>query len=74
MVAGTGDTVASGINNEGQIVGSYQTSTGQTHGFLYNPNDGSYTTLDVPSVPVGTSPSGINPLALLSKNLAGYRF
>jgi probable HAF family extracellular repeat protein len=40
-------TIPRGINNNGQIVGNYSDSSGG-HGFLYNLNDGTYTTLDVP--------------------------
>src|SRR5215471_15901799 len=39
-------TMASGINNVGQIVGSFQHSSGTTHSFLYNPNGGTYTSVD----------------------------
>ena len=41
----TGGTIAAGINDKGQIVGSYNNSTG-AHGFLYD--HGVYTTLDDP--------------------------
>src|SRR5215831_10592061 len=34
---------AYGINDAGQIVGTYD-----GHGFLYNPNSGTYTTLELP--------------------------
>jgi probable HAF family extracellular repeat protein len=44
----TAGTFASGINASGQIVGSYVDATGGNHGFLYNPNGGTYTTLDDP--------------------------
>jgi probable HAF family extracellular repeat protein len=40
-------TAASGINDNGQIVGSYF-KDGRDHGFLYNPSGGTYVTLDVP--------------------------
>ena len=41
------DTVAWGIKDDGQIVGGYLMAGGY-HGFLYNPNGGTYTTFDVP--------------------------
>ena len=62
-------TVANGINNLGQIVGTYYDSNGLTHGFLYS--NGTYTTLDDPlAVSVsqvvsrfsGTQATGINNL------------
>jgi probable HAF family extracellular repeat protein len=50
-------TYANGINNRGQIVGSYSGSDSQ-HGFIYE--DGVYTTFDVPGAVNGTFPLGIN--------------
>jgi probable HAF family extracellular repeat protein len=50
-------TVASGINDAGQIVGTYKDAT-FSHGFLYSA--GTYTTLDDPLATAGTSASGIN--------------
>jgi probable HAF family extracellular repeat protein len=41
------ETLACGINASGHIVGTYN-KAGQDHGFLYNPNSGTYTTLDAP--------------------------
>jgi probable HAF family extracellular repeat protein len=41
-------TYATGINAAGQIVGYYLDSNGIEHGFLYNPNGATYTTLDDP--------------------------
>src|SRR5262249_4670396 len=65
-----GGTSASGINNTGQIVGSYSVIgvspiTHQGYGFLYNRQDGTYTTLDDPltfhgGIAPGTSAEGIN--------------
>jgi probable HAF family extracellular repeat protein len=46
-VPGATTTNARGINDSGQVVGTYVDSTG-THGFLYT--DGSFTTIDVPVV------------------------
>src|SRR5207302_1270634 len=56
----TNGTFATGINASGQIVGHYFTNTGN-HGFLYNPNAATYTTIDDPLAgPTGTLPFGIN--------------
>src|SRR5262245_9411192 len=44
--AGSFGAFANGINNEGQIVGSYDDENMHAHGFLYS--NGSYTTLDDP--------------------------
>src|SRR5262249_45186472 len=35
-------TTAYGINDMGQIVGSYVDASNKTHGFLYNPNGGTF--------------------------------
>lgn len=58
-VPGQSVTVAIGIDNAGQIVGTTYTpfSGGTTHGFLYS--GGSFTTLDDPGA-AQTIPSGIN--------------
>lgn len=51
-------TYVRGINNAGQIVGYYNSTSGD-HGFLYN--GGTYTTLDYPlGAPRGTYATGIN--------------
>jgi probable HAF family extracellular repeat protein len=55
-----GGTNAHGINNAGQIVGSYTDGSG-THGFLRS-SGGSYTTLDDPLATNGTFANGINDL------------
>jgi probable HAF family extracellular repeat protein len=47
-------TNVSGINDAGQIVGTY----GLFHGFLYS--GGSFSTIDVPNVSAGTNARGIN--------------
>jgi probable HAF family extracellular repeat protein len=52
------DTYAYGINDDGQIVGYYSTSSGQQHGFVYS--HGHYTTLNDPSATYGTEAYGIN--------------
>jgi probable HAF family extracellular repeat protein len=44
-------TVASGINNRGQIVGGYQDSEGTAHGFLLD--EGNFTTIDHPDAASG---------------------
>jgi len=55
-------TQAFGINGSGQIVGAYANGSGN-HGFLYNPNGGTYTTIDDPLAgPTGTLPFGINDM------------
>jgi probable HAF family extracellular repeat protein len=51
-------TVATGINDEGQIVGYYEDSNGHFHGFLYS--RGVFTALDDPSATAGTFAEGIN--------------
>src|SRR6476646_8261658 len=56
-VPGASFTQALGINNAGQIVGSFNNSTG-VHGFLTNNTGGSFTPIDVPGA-FFTSPSGI---------------
>ena len=55
-----GTTTATGINNAGQIVGTYQTVTSghQIHGFLYS--GGTYTTIDDPLATGKSSATGIN--------------
>src|SRR5262249_35975993 len=62
----TNGTVANGINDSGQIVGDYvgNSPITLTHGFLYDPSSGTYTTLDDPLASQnpggGTIASGIN--------------
>jgi uncharacterized protein (TIGR03437 family) len=58
QVPGAYSTNPTGINNSGQIVGSYTTG-GMPHGFLRN-TDGTYTTFDVPGSLSGTGPAAIN--------------
>jgi probable HAF family extracellular repeat protein len=50
-------TIATGINDSGQIVGGYHTGGFRIHGFLFD--QGSYTTLDVPGATL-TLTYGIN--------------
>jgi probable HAF family extracellular repeat protein len=52
------DTVPNGINNAGQIVGSYVDASNHEHGFLYS--GGTFTTLDDPLATKGTLAWGIN--------------
>src|SRR5437660_3829002 len=52
----THGTLATGINASGQIVGYYATNTGLTgnHGFLYNANGATHTTIYAPlAAPTG---------------------
>jgi len=56
-------TVANGINDKGQVVGSYTDDNGVAHGFVYNISTGIYATLDDPSAGPGsndTAAFGIN--------------
>jgi probable HAF family extracellular repeat protein len=53
----THGTDALGINNSGQIVGTYSDSSGN-HAFLYN--SGSYITLNDPRATGGTNANGVN--------------
>jgi len=46
-VPGATDTVASSINSNGEVVGTYQDALTNSHGFIYSA--GGFTTLDVPS-------------------------
>lgn len=65
-VPGTaGFSVATGINDWGQVVGYYLGSDFLTHGFLYS--GGRYTTFDAPVAgSQGTYPGGINDLGQIS--------
>ena len=56
---GSHGTAASGINSFGQIVGYYFDDAFKEHGFLYNPSNGSFTTLDNP-LGTQTGLTGIN--------------
>jgi probable HAF family extracellular repeat protein len=58
-------TVATGINNAGQIVGYYVDDARDIHGFLYSGGD--YLTLDVPGTAGGLA-YGINDLG----QIVGY--
>jgi probable HAF family extracellular repeat protein len=54
---GSTETHAVGVNNAGQVVGSYLDKTGSAHGYLFSSSG--YTTLDVPGFP-STELTGIN--------------
>jgi probable HAF family extracellular repeat protein len=56
-VPGAINTYATGINNASQIVGTFQDSTRQLHGFLYT--GGSFTQIDAPGA-INTWVYGIN--------------
>jgi len=60
---GTGKlgTAALGINDEGELVGTYADANNKLHGFLYN--DGTYTTID--------DPLGVNGSSLFEINNSG---
>ena len=67
-VPGSAFTAVEGINNEGQVCGWYDIITGTTggqnlyarYGFIYNTNNGTYTTLNDPLAMEDTDPGGIN--------------
>src|SRR6266849_4883914 len=55
-VPGSTFTEAHGINNSDLIVG-WDVAGGTTHGYLYDPSDGSYTAIDVPDSTFTTAQS-----------------
>jgi probable HAF family extracellular repeat protein len=55
----TGETTADGINATGLIVGGYSSIENATHGFIYNPGTGTYSTIDYPGA-LNTLALGIN--------------
>ena len=61
---GAVSVMALGINNEDQVVGSFTDATGATHGFLFDEQSHSYTTIDDPNGVKGptamTVANGIN--------------
>jgi uncharacterized protein (TIGR03437 family) len=62
-VPGSTFTVPSGINNSGQIVGSYTDPAGTSHGFLRSADGSTFTPIDVPGALAGTTNAkGINNL------------
>jgi probable HAF family extracellular repeat protein len=59
---GASDTFARDINNNGEIVGYFQSQgDGGTHGFAYNPAAGQWVTIDVPGA-IATFVYGLNDL------------
>ena len=52
-------TFASGINEDGDIVGDYRDASGNDHGFLLSDHDGTFTTIDFPGA-AHTVAIGIN--------------
>ena len=60
---GSTDTVARGLNNRGQNVGSYVDAGGVTHGYLRQP-DGTFVTIDAPNSTF-TVASRINDLGVI---------
>lgn len=65
QVPGASLTTPIGLNDKGEVVGSYQDAAGGLHGFLLS--HGSYTTLDYPGA-TSTTASGINDAG----NIVGY--
>jgi len=61
-------TFATGINDAGQIVGFYNENNFIRHGFVHNPDDGTFTTLDDPLATGDTLASGINNMG----QIVGY--
>jgi probable HAF family extracellular repeat protein len=56
-------TIAYGINRTGEIVGTYNDSTGFTHGFLLS--DGTFTTIDYPGASLSVA-AGINDAGVIA--------
>jgi len=56
-VSGARSTMPHGINNFGELVGGYEDSGSNTHGFLWS--DGVVTTLDAPYASCGGDPPGL---------------
>jgi len=70
-VPGSRSTTAFGINNAGQIVGTYTDSAGNEHGFL--DTNGTFTTLDFPGS-TGTAAYGINNVGQIVGSYSGGTF
>ncbi|MCA1685451.1 MAG: hypothetical protein LC745_05600, partial [Planctomycetia bacterium] len=65
---GASGTFASGVNNAGEVVGTYQVGAGAsavTHGFTYQ--NGAFTTIDAPGA-TSTAVGGVNNLGQLVGN------
>jgi hypothetical protein len=58
QVPGAVSTSPTGINNKGDVIGNYQTSSDDGYGFLLS--NGSYTTISCPGATAGTFIFGIN--------------
>lgn len=56
----TGFTMASGIDDAGEVVGSYRDSAGNTHGFSLSAVGGTFTTLDFSPTSASTSANGVS--------------
>jgi probable HAF family extracellular repeat protein len=65
-VPGSTSTMASGLNNEGQVVGVFVDSAGKTHGFLFE--GGRFQTIDDPNGIGTTTVNGINDFG----NIVGF--
>ena len=78
VIPGASETVAVGINDKGQIAGTYNTDTWPYvlfHGFVGSPTSG-FTTFDVPGGSE-TDPSGINNSGQITGNYfdsSGYTY
>ena len=58
--SGATDVNALGLNNEGQIVGSYVGTDTNTHGFVYDVRSNTYQTIDAPGANGQTVINGLN--------------
>jgi probable HAF family extracellular repeat protein len=56
----TGFTMAAGIDDAGEVVGSYRDSANNTHGFSLSGVGGSFTTLDFSQTATSTSANGVS--------------
>ena len=63
-------TFANGINDTDQIVGWYIDKDGRTHGYIFDSDSGTYTTLDDPFGAGGTFAGGINDRGLVAGSYA----
>jgi hypothetical protein len=58
-------TQATGENNFGLVVGTYQDSAGASHGFVYDSNTSTYSSVDDPSGVGVTFVNGVNDKGML---------
>jgi uncharacterized protein (TIGR03437 family) len=66
---GSTSTQVNGMNNAGQIVGSYRDATGATHNFLRSADGATYITIEAPgSKPATTTTDAINNLGQIAGN------